>query len=148
VSKKIKKVRKLKNLNREKKLIKSIKILKKLTGSIRFRFYKPKTEKTKPNLNRKKLSQTGKKPSQTEKTKPNRFEPVFVLKNQTEPKPVGLKWFRFFLKKISVWLFFFYKIRTEPKIITPNQNGQFVGPVNWRVNRVRIYFWQFILQIN
>jgi hypothetical protein len=59
-----------------------------------------------------------------------------------------LKWFRFFFKKISVWLFFFYKIRTEPKIITPNQNGQLVGPVNWRVNRVRIYFWQFILQIN
>jgi hypothetical protein len=39
--------------------------LKKLTGSVRFRFYKPKTEKTKPN--RKKPSQTGQKQSQTEK---------------------------------------------------------------------------------
>jgi len=27
------------------------------------------------------------------------------------------------------------------------QNGQLAGPVNWRVNRVRIYFWQFILEI-
>jgi hypothetical protein len=40
-------------------------------------FYKPETEKTEPNPNRK-------KPSQTEKIKPNRVEPVFVLKNRTE----------------------------------------------------------------
>ena len=70
VSKKIKKPikpRKLENkLNREKK---QIKILKKPTSSVRFRFYKPETEKTKPNLNRKKLE---KKPSQTE----NRAKPV------------------------------------------------------------------------
>jgi hypothetical protein len=68
VSKKIKKPikpRKLENkLNREKK---QIKILKKPTSSVRF--YKPETEKTKPNLNRKKLE---KKPSQTE----NRAKPV------------------------------------------------------------------------
>jgi hypothetical protein len=51
--------------------IKPIKILKKLTGSVRF--YMPETEKTEPNPNRR-------KPSQTEKTDPNRFEPVFVLK--------------------------------------------------------------------
>jgi hypothetical protein len=53
-----------------------------------------------------------KKPSQTEKTEPkqkngakpeknrarskNRVKPVFVLKNRTEPKPVGLNWFWFF----------------------------------------------------
>jgi hypothetical protein len=36
-----------------------------------------------------------KKLSQTEKTKINRFEPVFVFKNQTKPKPVGLNLFRF-----------------------------------------------------
>jgi hypothetical protein len=66
----------------KKKLIKPIKILKK---SISFG---------------KKPSQTGKKPSQTEKIEPKRFELVFVLKNRTEPKPVGLTWFRFFLKKI------------------------------------------------
>jgi hypothetical protein len=41
--------------------------LKKLTGSVRFRFYKPKTEKTEPNPNRKKPSQTGQKQSQTKK---------------------------------------------------------------------------------
>jgi hypothetical protein len=37
-----------------------------------------KTEKIEPRL------------SQTGKSEPNRFEPVFVLKNRTEPKPVGL----------------------------------------------------------
>jgi hypothetical protein len=60
-----------------------------------------------------------KKPSQTEKTEPNRFEPVFVLK--TEPKPVGLNWFWFdfyFLKKKIGLITFFYKNQTESKMIT------------------------------
>jgi hypothetical protein len=53
----------LKKPNREKKPFKPIKILKKLTGSVRF--YKPETEKrTEPNPNRKKPSQSGKKLSQ------------------------------------------------------------------------------------
>jgi hypothetical protein len=74
--------------------------LKILTGSIRFRFYKPETEKTKPNPNRKK---TGKK---------SRVKPVFLLKN--EPNRNRSVWtsFGFFFKIISVWLFFF--IKTEP----------------------------------
>jgi hypothetical protein len=76
----------LKKPNREKK---PIKILKNPTGSVQFWFYKPEIKK--PNR-----TQTGKKPSQTRKTEPNRFEPVFVLKNQTEPKLVGLNRFRFF----------------------------------------------------
>jgi hypothetical protein len=49
---------------------KPIKILKKPTGSVQFRFYKPETKKTKPNPNRRKpgkTSQTRKKPSQTGK---------------------------------------------------------------------------------
>jgi hypothetical protein len=61
--------------------------LKKSTGSVRF--YKPKTKKTELNRNRKnrkKPSQTGKNRVKL-KTKPNRFEPIFVLKNRTEPKP-------------------------------------------------------------
>jgi len=44
------------------------------------------------------------------KTESNRFEPVFVLKNQTETgrfEPVSV-----FFKKNLVWLFFF--IKTEP----------------------------------
>jgi hypothetical protein len=51
--------------------------LKKQTGLVWFRFYKPETEKTEPNRTQtgkktgKKQSQTGKKPSQT-----GRFEPV------------------------------------------------------------------------
>jgi len=110
--------------------------LKKPTGSVRFRFFKPGTGKTKPNRtektgkkpsqtektepkpsqtektksNRKKPSQTEPKPSQTEKTEPNRFEPVFSLKkpNRTKPKLVGLNRFRFFffLKKFQFGYFF------------------------------------------
>jgi hypothetical protein len=76
VSKKTEKPRKP---NHEKK---PIKILKKSASSVRFRFYKPKTEKTEPN--QQKTEPKLKKTSQTKKTKPNRFEPVFVLKNRTE----------------------------------------------------------------
>jgi hypothetical protein len=87
----------LKKSNRKKK---PIKILKKPAGSVWFGFYKPKTEKTEPNLNRKKPSQnqqkTEPKPSQTKKTKSNQFEPDFVLKNRIEPKLVSLNRFRFF----------------------------------------------------
>jgi hypothetical protein len=62
--------------------------LKKITGSVRF--YKPETEKTEPNQNKKtrinrikpKNQAKLKKPSQNKKTKPNRFELVFV---QTKP---------------------------------------------------------------
>ena len=80
--------------------------MEKPTRSIRF--YKLETEKTKSNRTKpelkkpeKKPSQTGKKPSQirkpsqNEKTEPNRFEPGFVQKNQTELKLVGLNRFRF-----------------------------------------------------
>jgi len=79
--------------------------LKKPAGSVRFWFYKQKTE---PNRNRKKPSQNRAKLE----NRANRFEPVFSLKNRTEPKPVGLTRFRFFLKKISIWLLFL--IKTEP----------------------------------
>jgi hypothetical protein len=66
-----------------------LKFKKKLAGSVRFRFYKQKTVKKRAKPE---------KPSQTRKTEPNRFEPVFALKksNRTEPKPVGLTRFRFF----------------------------------------------------
>jgi hypothetical protein len=57
--------------------------LKKPTGSVRF--YKPETEKTelnpnrkKPRKNRAKPEKTKSKPSKTEKTEPNRFEPVSI----------------------------------------------------------------------
>jgi hypothetical protein len=94
---------------------------------VRFRFYKPEIEKTKPNPNRKKPRQTEK----TElnrfesvfvlKTEPNRFEPIFVLKNRTEPKP-GFELisvpFRF---KKKFWFgYLLKKNRTKPKMITPN----------------------------
>jgi hypothetical protein len=88
---------------------KPIKILKNPVGSVRF--YKQKTEKTEPNRIRKNREKTEPKP---EKPSQNRFEPVFSLKkpNRTELKPVGLTQFRFFFKKISVWLLFL--IKTEP----------------------------------
>jgi hypothetical protein len=69
----------------KKKTIKPIRILKKPTGSVLFRFYKPETKKIKPN----RIEPKPKKPSQTEpnqKTKSNRKnrakqkKPVFVPK--------------------------------------------------------------------
>jgi hypothetical protein len=86
--------------------------LKKLTGSVRFRFYKPEIKKTK--------IKTKKNRKKTEPNRKNRAKPVFVLKNRTEPKPVGLNQFRLFFFLISVWLLFFDKNRTEPKMITPS----------------------------
>jgi hypothetical protein len=75
-------------------------------------------------------AQTGKKPSQikkpskTEKTEPNRVKtkpnrknqakPVFIQKNRTEPKPVGLNRFRF-LKKIQFIYFFLIKTKSNRK---------------------------------
>jgi hypothetical protein len=64
--------------------------LKKPAGSVRFRFYNQKTEKTEPNRNRQK---TGKKPSQTEKTepKPEKTEPKLRKPSQNwknRAKPV------------------------------------------------------------
>ena len=115
--------------------------MKKLAGSVRF--YKQKIEKTKPNRNRKnqkknraktepnrknqanpeKPSQTGKNRAKTgenraktRKIEPNRFEPVFSLKNRTELKPVGLTLFWFFLKFSLIT--FFNKNHIELKIIT------------------------------
>jgi len=46
---------------------KPIKTLKKPTGSVRFQFYKPKTEKTEPNQTEKNRAKP-KKPSHTKKT--------------------------------------------------------------------------------
>jgi hypothetical protein len=60
--------------------------LKKPAGSVRFWFYKTKTEKIESNPNRKKLkkkpSQTGKKPNQSEKTEPNRKK---LSQNRAKP---------------------------------------------------------------
>ena len=61
--------------NRKKKPIKPINFLKKPAGSVRFRFYKQKTEKTERNQ-----TETDKKPekklSQTEPNQKNRVKPV------------------------------------------------------------------------
>jgi hypothetical protein len=92
---------------------------------VRFRFYKPETEKTESNLNRKKLSQTGKKPSNAEKTYPNRKKSSqtslnrFCLErtkpNRTETgrfELVSVR-FQFFLKKKIRFDYFFF-IKTKP----------------------------------
>ena len=89
VSKKTEKLiksRKLKKPNREKKLIKPIRILKKTDrfGSVRFQFYRHETEKTEPNPNQKKLKKNQTKLSQTKK-------------NQVKPETeTGLVFFQFF----------------------------------------------------
>jgi hypothetical protein len=66
--------------------------LKKSAVSVRFRFYKQKTEKTEPNRTQtvkkpeknqarpEKPSHNRAKPKNLAKTKPNRFEPVFAQK--------------------------------------------------------------------
>jgi hypothetical protein len=64
--------------------------LKKPAGLVWFRFYKQKTKKIEPNRiqtekNQKKTKPKPRKLSQTGKTEPKRFEPVFVLKNRNEP---------------------------------------------------------------
>jgi len=87
--------------------------LKKSTGSVRF--YKPETKKTEPNLNRAKPKNRAK----PEKTEPNRFEPVFVLKNKPNQNRLVWTGFGVFKKKIQFGYFFFNKNRTEPKMITP-----------------------------
>jgi hypothetical protein len=56
--KKLIKLKKLKKLNCKKKPIKLIRILKKPIGLVRFWFYKPETEKTKPNPNKKNWKKT------------------------------------------------------------------------------------------
>jgi ubiquitin len=71
--------------------------LKKPAGSVRFRFYKPKAEKTEPNRNRKKPV---KKPSQTEpklekpsQTKKNRAKTKKNKPKLRKPSQTGLNWF-------------------------------------------------------
>jgi hypothetical protein len=86
VSKKTKKLRKPEKNNRKNRTVKKN----------RLKFGKNRTE-PKPK----------KKTSQTEKTEPNLFEPVFVLK--TEPKPIGLVRVRFrffYIKKFDLVIFF------------------------------------------
>jgi hypothetical protein len=71
IGKKIKKSIKSRKPNREKKLKKLIRILKKSTGLVRF--YKPETEKTEPNRTKTgKNRAKPKKPSQTGKIKPKK----------------------------------------------------------------------------
>jgi len=105
--------KKLKKPNREKK---QIKILKKLTGSVRFRFYKPKTEKTEPNR-----TQTKKKPEKNQsQTWKNWAKPVWT--DFCPKKPNRTETGRFELVSVffSVWLLFFDKNRTELKMISPS----------------------------
>ena len=79
-----------------------------------FDFISPRLKKQNRTQTRKNQKKTEPKPSQTGKTEPNRFEPVFVLKNK--PKLVGLNRFRFgFFKKNSIWLFVFIKTKPNRK---------------------------------
>jgi len=64
--------------------------LKKPACSVRFRFYKQKTEKTEPNRNRQKPEKNRakpEKPSQTEKTepKPEKLSQTGFCPKKTEP---------------------------------------------------------------
>jgi len=70
-SKKTEKSIKPKEPNHEKNQLNRLKFWKKQTGSVRFWFYKPGTEKTEPNPNKKNWK----------KTQPNRFGFGFFKKN-------------------------------------------------------------------
>jgi len=95
-------------------------------GSVRFRFYKPKTEPKPNRKNPEKIKPNQKKPSQTEKlepnrknrvkTKPNRFELIFILKNRTKTDQFQFDFS--FLKKKFRFGYFFDKNRTELKMTT------------------------------
>ena len=61
-------------------------------GFISMKLKKPNRTQIKKK-NRAKLEKNQAKPSQIEKTKPNQFEPIYVLKKQTESKPVDLNRF-------------------------------------------------------
>jgi hypothetical protein len=91
--------------------------VKKPTGSVRFRFYKLEIEKIEPNR------------TQTGKTEPNQFEPVFFIKNQTETdrfEPVSV-----FYKKNFSLVTFFYKNQIEPKIIIPTIKCDSLFMITW-----------------
>jgi hypothetical protein len=77
--------------------------LKKITGSVRFRFYKHETEKTELNPNRKK---PGKKPSQTDMN--------WFLSKKPEHNQNRSVWTGFGLKKNNFGLVTFLKKKTEP----------------------------------
>jgi hypothetical protein len=73
-------------LNRKKKPIKSITFLKKPAGSVRFRFYKQKTEKTEPNRNQKNKKKT-------EPNRKNRAKQKKPSQNRKKPSQTGLNRF-------------------------------------------------------
>jgi hypothetical protein len=114
--------------------------LKKPTCSVRFRFYKPKTEKTEPNPNRKTNEPNREK---TEPNRKNRVKPVwtgFCPKKPNQNRPVWTG-FGFLYKKIRFGYFFFYKNRTEPKMITFIHNVLFQGK-NYKAKLLTSSIWK------
>jgi hypothetical protein len=76
--------------------------LKKPTGSVQFRFYKPETKKTKPNPNRKK---TGKKQAKPEKNRA-KLEKIEPKPSQTSLNRFFSGFGFFFKKKFGLVIFF------------------------------------------
>jgi len=105
--------------------------LKKPTGSVRFRFFKPETGKTEPNRTRIEKNQTKNraKPEKTEPNRKNQAKPVFALKNRTEPNRNRSVWTGFgsvsvfFFLKNSVWLLFLIKTEPNRTVNTPTFHG-------------------------
>jgi hypothetical protein len=100
-----------------KKMIKSIKILKKPTGSFRFRFFYPETGKTEPNPNR---------------------------KNRKKPSQTGLNQFRFFL--IRFGYFFSLKIEPNRKWTPLHRTIVFLVKsffflLGWLLNKLYVYIF-------
>ena len=116
--------------------------MKKPAGSVRFRFYNPKTEKTEPTqteTNRKKPSKTGL----------NRFCP-----KKPNRKPVGLNWFRF-LKKNQFGYLFLIKIKPNRKwlplicTIFATVNGIIITWLKtFYLYDMKIIIWTWIIKID
>jgi len=119
VSKKPIKPRKPEKKNRieKKNRLNRLKFLKNRSVQFGFGFISKKPNRTETEKNQAKPSQNRAKPKnraktkKTGKTEPSWFEPVFSLKNRTEPKPVGLTRFRFgfsffYIKQFGLVTFF------------------------------------------
>jgi hypothetical protein len=89
-----------------KKPIKPIKILKKQAGSVRFRFYKSKTEKTEPNPNEKNRAKPAKNRAKMKKPSQTGLNRFLSWKNWTETGRFA---------PVFVWLFFYIKTELNRK---------------------------------
>jgi len=162
------KLRKPRKNNRKNRTVKKNRLKFWKNWPVRFDFISLKPNRTQTKKTRKKSSQNQailKKSSQTKnnqvKTKPNRFESIFFLKNRTKLNQNRLVWtsFNFFFKFSFVT--FFDINRTEMKIITPKKKhlallniylsamykSIIYSLLSWYVSFLYEYLWFFFISL-